>query len=352
MRSLRSPYIVSPGRVQALDGVEAEPLANGITVADSPPESGTSYEVTGYEPDPSAAQLRRASDPYAPALRRYTRLELGSSQLSIANQDDQIDSLDLLKPTRVPLWARSGGRLSRSDRAIVGASGYAHVYRLARSLTEGRSTPYAAVKAVERHLQHGYLYSEEAPARSRPLQAFLFRNRAGYCQHFSGAMALLLRMAGIPTRVASGFSPGSPTLDSGGYEVTDLDAHSWVEVYFSGIGWVPFDPTPGVAPADLQAGRGDLTATPSGGADAPRSSPGPPSTAATPEAPSHGGGISWPTTLAAIVGLAGAGIAAAAHQAGAPLPHPGARRGLGRAGARRSAGPSPAAASGCPGAPR
>src|SRR6185369_2136665 len=82
------------------------------------------------------------------------------------------------------------------------------------------------------------------------LDAFLFRDRAGYCQHFSGSTALLLRMGGVPARVATGFSPGSR--DGGDHIIRDLDAHSWVEAYFPGIGWVTFDPTPGDSPARSQ----------------------------------------------------------------------------------------------------
>jgi hypothetical protein len=66
-------------------------------------------------------------------------------------------------------------------------------------------------------------------------------------------MALMLRMAGIPARVAAGFSRGSYNKDTGEYRVRDLDAHSWVEVWFSGIGWVPFDPTPTRSPAQGQS---------------------------------------------------------------------------------------------------
>jgi hypothetical protein len=66
-------------------------------------------------------------------------------------------------------------------------------------------------------------------------------------------MALMLRMEGIPARVATGFSPGIPK-DGGRFVVRALDAHSWVEVYFEGIGWVPFDPTPASAPAELRNG--------------------------------------------------------------------------------------------------
>ena len=111
------------------------------------------------------------------------------------------------------------------------------------------------MKAVENHLQRDYRYSERPPSRDVPLAAFLFEDRVGYCQQFSGAMALLLRMAGIPVRVAAGFSPGSYNRDTGEYRVRDLDAHSWVEVYFEGIGWVPFDPTPTAAPARVAVER-------------------------------------------------------------------------------------------------
>ena len=66
-------------------------------------------------------------------------------------------------------------------------------------------------------------------------------------------MALMLRMVGIPARVAAGFSPGSFNKDTEEYRVRDLDAHSWVEVWFQGIGWVPFDPTPARSPAQSQS---------------------------------------------------------------------------------------------------
>ena len=67
----------------------------------------------------------------------------------------------------------------------------------------------------------------------------------------------MLRMLGIPARVVSGFAPGARDAESGAYEVRDFDAHSWVEVYFRGIGWVTFDPTPGVAPAERPTLGGD-----------------------------------------------------------------------------------------------
>jgi hypothetical protein len=88
-------------------------------------------------------------------------------------------------------------------------------------------------------------------------------------------MALMLRMVGIPARVAAGFSPGSYNKDSGEYRVRDLDAHSWVEVYFTGIGWVPFDPTPSAAPAESQSNGVGATSAARGDAGEVRARTGP-----------------------------------------------------------------------------
>jgi protein-glutamine gamma-glutamyltransferase len=139
------------------------------------------------------------------------------------------------------------------------------MYRLALDWTASAETNYDRVKAIEANLQEDYIYSERVPTRPIPLNGFLFDDRRGYCQQFSGTMALMLRMMGIPARVAAGFSPGSYNRDTGEFRVRDLDAHSWVEVYFTGIGWVPFDPTPTASPAESQSGG--VTATSAASAD-------------------------------------------------------------------------------------
>ena len=138
-------------------------------------------------------------------------------------------------------------RTAKPDQALAN-SAYGGVYRLAHRITAGARTPYDAVSAIETYLSTHYRYSEFAPIRHLALRTFLLGAHRGYCQHFSGAMALMLRMVGIPARVAAGFSPGKPNSD-GNYVVTDFDAHAWVETYFPGIGWVTFDPTPAGAPA-------------------------------------------------------------------------------------------------------
>jgi hypothetical protein len=142
------------------------------------------------------------------------------------------------------------------DRATVtrllADSPYDRMYAMAHRLTDGRHSTYQVVHAIQEHLQRRYTYTESPPQHDYPLPAFLFEDRSGYCQQFSGAMALMLRMAGIPSRVAAGFSAGEPAARNGEFAVRDLDAHSWVEVYFNGIGWVAFDPTPAIAPAESQ----------------------------------------------------------------------------------------------------
>ena len=135
-------------------------------------------------------------------------------------------------------------------------SSYDRTWRLAPSLRRGATSPYDYVLRVNDYLRRtGFGYTEvpDRPgAGVAPLESFLFDSRRGYCQQFSGAMALLLRMGGIPARVATGFSPGGLRASSGEWVVRDTDAHSWVEAWFDGIGWVTFDPTPPDTPARSQ----------------------------------------------------------------------------------------------------
>ena len=122
------------------------------------------------------------------------------------------------------------------------------LYRLNASIVNGATDPYRIALAVESYLRTKYTYSLTPPATDSfsPYAAFLLKTKTGYCQHFAGAMATLLRFNGIPARVAVGFTTGEKVAD-GTYIVTRNDAHAWVEAYFPGVGWVPFDPTPGRA---------------------------------------------------------------------------------------------------------
>lgn len=111
--------------------------------------------------------------------------------------------------------------------------------------TEAR-TGYDKARAIESYLRDNYSYTLDLKAGgSDPLSDFLFRVRAGHCEYFSTAMAVMLRSQGLATRVVNGFLPGEYNDASGAYTVRQSDAHSWVEVYFPQTNsWVTFDPTP------------------------------------------------------------------------------------------------------------
>ncbi len=115
----------------------------------------------------------------------------------------------------------------------------------------GARNAYDAARAVEAHLNRDayggdYSYSLDMRAQGAdPLSDFLFNVRAGHCEYFATAMAVMLRTLGVPTRVVNGFQPGEYNAAADAYVVRQADAHSWVEVYFANEdAWVAFDPTP------------------------------------------------------------------------------------------------------------
>ncbi|QUL55589.1 transglutaminase domain-containing protein [Paenibacillus tritici] len=133
------------------------------------------------------------------------------------------------------------------------------VKALAGDLTAAARSRYDAAAAVAEYLQSGYTYSLKTrvpPSGADFTDDFLFGTRRGYCVHFATAMTVLLRSSGIPARYVQGYGPGTPVPGSmpRRYSVTDGDAHAWVEVYFPGAGWVPFDPTPASGPAAAASG--------------------------------------------------------------------------------------------------
>ncbi len=291
VRSLTSDLIVGAGTVHAVEGVANNISGDGTSrVQGEPLEEGDSYSVRTYAPDPTRRQMRESSSGaygYPGALAQYTSFYLPDRTDDATEDRDRAGDaaraavLGLRRPLAVPLSGEPVTGQSDADQ-ILRRSRYGDMYRLALDWAAGAETTYGRVKAIETNLQEDYTYAERVPTRPVPLNGFLFDDRRGYCQQFSGTMALMLRMLGIPARVAAGFSPGSYNRDTGEYRVRDLDAHSWVEVYFTGIGWVPFDPTPTAAPAESQsaaaatsAARADAgeVANPRGGVAAERASP-------------------------------------------------------------------------------
>lgn len=127
------------------------------------------------------------------------------------------------------------------------------VKELAESVTKNAKTPYEKVRAIENYLRSSGKYKYETKDVPVPqdgqdfVDHFLFDSYRGYCDHFSTAMAVMLRSIDIPTRWVKGFAPGERVGqdDQGNQimEVRNKDAHSWIEVYFPNHGWVPFEAT-------------------------------------------------------------------------------------------------------------
>ncbi|HEY2959515.1 MAG TPA: DUF3488 and transglutaminase-like domain-containing protein [Actinomycetota bacterium] len=120
------------------------------------------------------------------------------------------------------------------------------VVRLAEDLTRDAPTPYQKALALQRYLRSDQFTYDltvgSLASGGDQLTRFLFTVRRGYCEQFASAMAAMARAVQLPARVAIGFTPGRRVGD--GFEVTTRDAHAWPEIWFSGVGWVRFEPTP------------------------------------------------------------------------------------------------------------
>jgi transglutaminase-like putative cysteine protease len=127
----------------------------------------------------------------------------------------------------------------------------ARVRHLSQRLTAGAATRYDAVRSVELFLGEHATYRLDSPVPPPGQDAvdhFLFESRTGFCEQFASAEAVLLRAAGIPARLATGFAGGTSTDD--GRLLRAENAHAWVEVWYPGVGWVASDPTAGARLAD------------------------------------------------------------------------------------------------------
>jgi transglutaminase-like putative cysteine protease len=189
------------------------------------------YTIWSYATRPTPAELVRVRAAYPRALTKAGR------------------ELDVARGVTAPAFGVARREQRMFDLLTGRLQPYAELYARARSVAGETSSPYAAAVALERwfRVTGAFTYSEHPGSTPGlpPLVGFVVETRTGYCQHFAGAMALMLRLLGIPARVAAGFIPGH--YHDVNWTVTDHDAHTWVEVWFPRYGWLAFDPTPGRA---------------------------------------------------------------------------------------------------------
>jgi len=170
---------------------------------------GESYTVTSLLTDATAAQLRAVPATYS----------------------DWVTQLYLQVPPSI------------TDRTRL----------LAQQIVDAASatTPYDRAKAIETWLRANILYSEtipQPPLDRDPVEWVLFDLKQGYCNYYASAMVMMLRSLGIPARAAAGFAQGNYDDAQQAFTVLERDAHTWVEVYFPGYGWIEFEPTSAQAP--------------------------------------------------------------------------------------------------------
>jgi transglutaminase-like putative cysteine protease len=239
LRDTRLPASAQPVRWEP--GTEA-PVAdvNGdVVVVPDGIRRDHKYTVWSYVPRPNPSELNAFRGDYPTEAERY--LEVVYQPLPDWSVEDRDTLMDVFFGT--------------SDD--FGVTSLETVYQAAQGVTSQAQSPYEAAALLETWFREagGFVYDEQPPAPiggTPALVDFVNETKRGYCQHYAGAMALMLRLLGVPAREAVGFTSGEYSQDDKEWVVKDTNAHAWVEVWFPEFGWIPFDPTPG---------RGELDAT-------------------------------------------------------------------------------------------
>jgi transglutaminase-like putative cysteine protease len=202
LSDVNAPIFQSPTALSGLSGNWGWSSQNGV-LAGSRTGSGDRYTEQVAEPDPAIADLENAREPE--------------------------DRRALLR------WLEYPANMSPAVIALV------------KQRTTKAGTPYARARAIFDYFstQNGFSYNlaTKVGDSGDDLQDFILIGKTGYCQQFAAAMAIMLRLADVPARVVLGYTHAKPDTN-GTFAVTTNDAHAWVEAYFAGLGWVPFDPTP------------------------------------------------------------------------------------------------------------
>ncbi|QNE44879.1 hypothetical protein F1C15_14605 [Frigoribacterium sp. NBH87] len=278
---LRSPYLpvpVPPTEITGIDDGWSVVDESGVTVrSDDESTQGLEYTVRSRPVDPT--------------------------------EDEVVATLGDAPADMAPYLAVDGVPATVSEQAAA--------------VTADAANPFDAAVALQDWFRDGdFTYSEETPVDQGydgsgldAVETFL-RVRSGYCVHFASAMAVMARTLGIPSRVAVGFLPGESTgfADDQERTVSSDDLHTWPELYFQGLGWVPFEPTvglgrpqsflqeTGVEPTAAPTDPAEATPTPT--AEAPATT-GPDAPTATPSDPARAAGSSGNAAVTAVpAGLA------------------------------------------------
>jgi hypothetical protein len=129
----------------------------------------------------------------------------------------------------------------------------------------GATTPFEQTVAIQNYLRSNFTYQLDAgpaPGDRDVVDYFLFDSKAGRCDHYASSLSVMLRTLGVPTRIVTGLAPVPYDNEMSGYVYRGRNAHAWVEVYFPGFGWIPFEPTPTQQAIGLDETVGESSPTP------------------------------------------------------------------------------------------
>jgi transglutaminase-like putative cysteine protease len=197
--------------VRTSEYLGATPNSDGSWSTDEPFEEGDFYEVLSEIPQPTRAQLRGAGTDYPSTVE---------------------DKFLQLPEDTPPVVSETAQKIQRRYEP---------------------TTPYDTARAIEQYLIYdgGFTYNLDVSYRraDKAVEEFLGESKEGFCTQFSTSMALILRDMNVPSRVVYGSTSGEE-VSQGEYLVRGSNMHTWVEAYFPGVGWYPFNPTPGFSMPD------------------------------------------------------------------------------------------------------
>jgi len=151
---------------------------------------------------------------------------------------------------------------SRRENLALPNEGNPQARALAKQLfKQSGSDPVRYIAAIEQWINRTEFRYTLSPPRlnTNRIDEFLFETKAGFCEHYSSSFTFMLRAAGIPARVVAGYQGGEPSRNGNVWEVRQMDAHAWTEVWLEGQGWVRVDPTAFVAPERVEQGMNTMT---------------------------------------------------------------------------------------------
>lgn len=253
------------GRADLTDRVEVEEVQTEITIqsldANLLPVPYPATEVSGLRGDWQWVRIgNTVRSPRSSTLnQRYT-----VSHLERTFTAEQLRAAPAILRDDPAASGPVGPDAARAEELVATYLGLpddipAVIEETARSVTAGSTNDYDRIETLQNWLRSDFTYSETAPVEEgydgnglEVIERFL-EERTGYCVHFSSTLAVMARTLGMPSRVAVGYAPGSATsVDADGeriYETSSHALHAWTEVHFDGLGWIPFDPTPGIGTA-------------------------------------------------------------------------------------------------------